>query len=318
MYGKTVRRRRALLLALVVLALILLTVYFGESPDGGLHSVQRGFLTVVSPIQHGANIALKPVRSVIDWFGEVGSAKGERDHYRQEAARLRAKVIADETMKREYEQMRGILHVERANALEKYKPVSANVIAQSTLAWYQTVNIDKGSADGIAVNDPVINGEGLVGKVTQVTSDAAQVSLITDSAVGVSARIASGGAPGLIQPKVGDPSDLLLQYVPMNANVQKGDLVVTSGTIVSADESLFPPGIEIGAVTSVNEESPYESVNVRPAVDLQALEVVRVLTQGPGSRLSRVSSAAARLGLKGSGSAQAGAPPGSSYAQAGK
>ncbi len=58
MYDKTVRRRRAVLALLVVLSLILLTAYFGESSEGGLHSVQRGFLTVVSPIQEGANKAL--------------------------------------------------------------------------------------------------------------------------------------------------------------------------------------------------------------------------------------------------------------------
>ena len=69
MHDKTVRRRRAVLVLLVVLSLILLTAYFGEAPSGRLHSVQRGFLTVVSPIQEGANKALKPVRNLFGWFG---------------------------------------------------------------------------------------------------------------------------------------------------------------------------------------------------------------------------------------------------------
>ena len=67
------------------------------------------------------------------------------------------------------------------------------------------------------VNDPVINGEGLVGKVAQVASDGAQVDLITDSAMGVSARDRHGTRDGLVQPKVGDPNDLLLQYLPASA-----------------------------------------------------------------------------------------------------
>ena len=70
MHDKTVRRRRAVLALLVVLSLILLSAYFGEASGGGLHSVQRGFLTVVSPIQNGANKALKPVRDMIGWFGD--------------------------------------------------------------------------------------------------------------------------------------------------------------------------------------------------------------------------------------------------------
>jgi len=91
------------------------------------------------------------------------------------------------------------------------------------------VTIDKGSAAGVRVNDPVINGEGLVGKVVQVASDGAQVDLITDSAIGVSARIGTSNATGIVQPKVGDPNDLLLQYLPANFQVNSGEYVVTSG-----------------------------------------------------------------------------------------
>ncbi|MGH2842047.1 MAG: hypothetical protein ACRDKL_00470, partial [Solirubrobacteraceae bacterium] len=69
MHDKTVRRRRAVLVLLVVLSLLLLTAYFGEAPSGRLHGVQRDFLTVVSPIQDGANKALKPVRDLFGWFG---------------------------------------------------------------------------------------------------------------------------------------------------------------------------------------------------------------------------------------------------------
>ena len=63
----------------------------------------------------------------------------------------------------------------------------------------------------------MINGEGLVGKVTQVASDGAQVSLITDSEIGISARLGNSSATGIVQPKVGEPNDLLLQYLPASA-----------------------------------------------------------------------------------------------------
>jgi cell shape-determining protein MreC len=134
-----------------------------------------------------------------------------------------------------------------------------------------------------------------VGKVTQVASDGAQVSLITDSTVGVSARIGSSNATGIVQPKVGDPNDLLLQYLPANTQANRGDYVVTSGTVASPDDSLYPPGLPIGQVTSVNEESAYRSVNVHPLADLHNLDVVQVLTAGAGTLPSRVASLAASL-----------------------
>ena len=93
MYDKTVRRRRALLVLLVVLSLILLTAYFGEAPGGRLHSVQRGFLTVISPIQDGANKALKPVRDAFSWVGDTVHAKSERNQLVKQVDKLRRQVI---------------------------------------------------------------------------------------------------------------------------------------------------------------------------------------------------------------------------------
>src|SRR5919108_501498 len=76
MHDKAVRRRRAVLALLVILSLSLLTAYFGESGNGGLHAVQRGAMEVLAPIQEGANRALKPFRDP----GNVGRAAGAPGH----------------------------------------------------------------------------------------------------------------------------------------------------------------------------------------------------------------------------------------------
>ncbi len=120
----------------------------------------------------------------------------------------------------------------------------------------------------MAVNDPVVNGEGLVGKVTLASSDGAVVSLITDSEVGVSAKDNATGVSGIVQPKVGDPNDLLLGYLPTDAIANPGDYIVTAGSVAGQSESLFPRGIPIGQVTSTDENSPYRTVNVHPLVNL--------------------------------------------------
>ncbi len=79
MHDRAVRRRRAVLVALVAASLILLTAYFGESQDGRLHSVQRGALAALSPIQEGASRVLKPFRDLFGWFGDTIDAKDQRD-----------------------------------------------------------------------------------------------------------------------------------------------------------------------------------------------------------------------------------------------
>lgn len=306
MYDKTVRRRRALLALLVALSLILLTAYFGESSGGRLHSLQRGFLTVVSPIQDGANKALKPVRDLFGWFGDTFHAKSQNAELRKQVDKLRREVIAARVDQQSYRQLAGMFHLDNQLSLADYHPVTATVVGKTPNIWYSTVTIDKGTSAGVRVEDPVVNDEGLVGKVTLAAPDGAQVSLITDSTMGVSARLSSSTATGIVQPKVGDPNDLLLQYLPAATSANKGEYVFTSGTVASPDDSLYPPGIPIGQVTSTNEESAYKSVNVHPLANLRNLDIVQVLTVTPGSRPAQLQNVVSQLPAGGHAGSQAG------------
>jgi rod shape-determining protein MreC len=248
----------------------------------------------------------------VGWFGEMLKAKDERNELRHELAQLRKAVVAERSGHKTAIEQHGIQAIDKHAHIAGYKPVSAEVVLESASIWYETVDINKGSSEGIEVNDPVINGEGLVGKVTAVAPETAQVSLITDSKVYVSARISGRRAAGMIQPKVGNPSDLLLQYLPSNTKASEGEPVETSGTVENGYESLLPPGIPIGTVTSVESESPY-SVNVHPAVELHGLDHVQVLSAGPGSRPANLASGLASLPSGHEGSE--GAPPGGGYTQ---
>ncbi|MCL2769588.1 MAG: rod shape-determining protein MreC [Solirubrobacterales bacterium] len=301
MYRKTVRRRRAVLALLVALSLILLTAYFGESPGGRLHAVQRDFLTIISPIQSGANAALKPVRDAFGWIGDTLNARSQRDAARAQLRALRREVVASQAERQGYHELLRLFHLDNQAHLSQYTPVSATVVGKSPNFWYSTVTIDKGTGAGVRVNDPVVNGEGLVGKVTLAASDGAQVSLITDSAVEVTAKVNMTGTWGILEPKVGEPGDLAMQYLPASASVAPGQYIVTNGTISREGESLFPPGIPIGQVTSVNEESPFKLVNVRPLAELRNLDVVQVLTYAHRSRPERLATLAASLPPGGQG-----------------
>jgi rod shape-determining protein MreC len=295
-YDKTVRRRRAVLALLVVLSLILLTAYFGEAPSGELHSVQRGFLTVVSPIQDGANKALKPVRDLFGWFGSTLKAKSQNAELRKQLATVRKQLTTKQSNEVSYQQLLKLYHLDNALSISDYRPVTATVIFQSPNIWYSTITIDHGSSSGVRVNDPVIADEQLIGKVTWVASDGAVVSLITDSEVEVTAKLSATGAVGLVQPEVGEPGRLLMQiYQPSTTSPVPGDYVVTAGTISSRGDSLYPKGIPIGQVTSVNEQSGFKSVEVSPLADLHSLEDVQVLTYTSGSRAASVSNLAASL-----------------------
>jgi rod shape-determining protein MreC len=280
MYDRQVRRRRAVLLALVVCCLVLLTAYFGESSGGPLKSVQTGAMEVVAPVQEGANRALKPFRDLFGWFGDTLDAKGERDKLESERDSLRQEVARLKVMENENNELRDLVDYGRGNGIDAYDPVTARVYSRSNSSWYSTIEINKGSSDGVRENQPVINGKGLVGKVKTVSDGNALVMLLSDSEFGVSALAAEADQPGSILPVAGSPGDLLLDLVPDAKQVRKGDRIVTAGTVSDRLPSPFPQGILIGTVKRVEGEGELDrTIHVSPAADLRSLDFVQVLTK---------------------------------------
>jgi rod shape-determining protein MreC len=145
------------------------------------------------------------------------------------------------------------------------------------------VKIDKGSGDGIRVDQPVIAAGGLVGKITDVTGGTAEVRLLTDASSAVTAQVMPAGASGVVRPQVGDPGDLLLDLIEGDRRVTKNTTVVTSGFTSSKIESLFPRGIPIGRVSKVDldELEQYQRVHITPFADLRRFDIVQVLTRRP-------------------------------------
>ena len=280
MYDRQVRRRRAVLFALVVCCLVLVTAYFGESSNGPLRSIQTGAMEVVAPVQEGANRALKPFRDLFGWFGDTFHAKGERDKLEAERDALRHQVARLEEAERENAQLRDMVEYARGAGIDAYEPVTARVYSRSNLTWYSTIQINKGSSDGIERDQPVINGKGLVGKVTSVSDGNAVVMLLSDSEFGVSARAPRSGQSGSVLPVAGSPGDLLFDLVPQAKKVRTGDTIVTAGTVSDRLPSPFPSGLLIGKVKRIEGEGELDrKIHVDPFADLRDLDLVQVLTE---------------------------------------
>ena len=285
MHDKVVRRRRAVLAVLVLLSLFLLTAYFGESSSGTLHAVQRGTMEVLAPIQEGANRALKPFRDLFGWFGDTLDAKEQRDRAEAERDALQKK-LAEVTLERDrLGQLKGLDQINTAGGLDDYEPVTARVIARSPSSWYQTFQINKGSSDGVRVNQPVVNSAGLVGKIKEVSDGNAVVMLLTDPEFGVSAQTLESGEPGSVGPAEGAPGDLRFDLVPNAKEVRRGERIITAGTSTSAKisdlNSLYPAGIPIGIVDRIEtgEGELDRVIHVEPVAELRKLDIVEVLTE---------------------------------------
>jgi rod shape-determining protein MreC len=285
MYRKQVRRRRAVLLLLVAASLTLLSLYYREENGGPLHGVQDVVSTVFAPIESVADRALKPARDLVNWFHETFDARGENDRLRDQVAELRDQLARAQTTRQEAKEVAALDETLSGGIVpDGTDPVTARVIGRSPTVWYSSVTVDKGSSDGVHVDDPVVAALGLAGKVTQTTPNTAQVTLITDADSAVTARIVPSGATGVVEPDVGDPRDLQLDYLERGTEIAEGQMVVTAGFSTGDLGSIFPPGIPIGEITKATpeEQQAYQRVHLEPFADLRDMSFVKVLTTPSG------------------------------------
>jgi rod shape-determining protein MreC len=278
-YRKQVRRRRAVLALLIVGSFALLTVTYGQGSNG----IQRGVSAVFSPIQSVADRALKPARDLINWFDETFDAKGRNSRLHSELEQARKQSVGAKAALAENDQLRKLVGLDKGGAIPGgYTTVTGRVIGRSPTVWFADVTIDVGSGDGVEVDDPVVNGDGLVGTISAVTGGSARVTLIADHSSAVSAKIVPSGIQGVMKPSVGDPGDLILDFLDSEKRVGKGQSVVTSGWRGQGIGSGYPPNLPIGEVVeaSLLEQEAQQQVHVRPFADLRNLDLVQVLTGG--------------------------------------
>jgi rod shape-determining protein MreC len=276
---KTVAQRQAVLAVLLLVSVGMLTLYFREPVSGLLHSTQRGGLRVISPLESGTSRVLDPFKGAYQWVTGVFSAQSENATLRREVDDLRSQLVSEKETEAENQRLRQMLgFINQPSFPKNYKQVTARVIGRSGSVWNATVTINRGSSDGIIMGQTVVSGQGLVGQVSAVTTNAAQVLLITDNTSHVESIVQNGGAQGTVIGSIN--GQLEMDFVDKNQKVSKHDVVVTSGT-----GKLFVKGVPIGVVDQVgDQESEYfKSISVTPFTDFSRLEEVMVLIAPPGT-----------------------------------
>jgi len=269
---------------LVIGSFVLLTVTYGRGSDG----VQRGVSTIFSPVQSVADRALKPARDLVNWFDETFDARGENSRLKTQLDAAREQGVGAQAALAENAQLLKLVGLDRGGAIPSgYDTVTARVTGRNPSVWYADVTIDAGSSDGIAVEDPVVgaaSGEGaaLVGTISAVTRGSASVELIADHGSRVGAKVVPGGAQGVLKPEVGDPGDLILDFLNSTKLIGRGSSVVTSGWRGPGIDSRYPPNLRIGEVVKapIREQEASQLVHVKPYADLRSVDIVQVLTGG--------------------------------------
>jgi rod shape-determining protein MreC len=284
------RRARTVLALLLVAAIVLITIDFRQPTGGPVDRLQRLAIAVFGPLQQGASAAVRPIANLVGGAAELGGLRRENRRLEAEVARLRAQERTYQDVLGENRRLRGTLGMARRCGC---RTVGASVVASSGSNFQLSVTIDAGSRQGVARDMAVVDADGLVGRVTQVTADYATVLLVTDPTSGVAASLARGKAPGIVK---GSGAQLLsFQPVRAGTRVGRGDPVVTQGY----QGSVFPAGLPIGVVERVDPAgaaSLVPRVSVRPYAALGTLDVVAVVVERPVPPPRSPSRGKARLG----------------------
>jgi rod shape-determining protein MreC len=275
----TALRRRIVAGVLVFVSVVLITIYFREPASGGLHGVQSAGAAVLRPFEVGAERVAAPFRDAYSWFAGLFHAKSQNADLRAQVRKLSSDVIQQQNAHQENVELKRLLHyVSSPDFPNGYRYVATGIISRPPNEFQQQVGIDAGSTSGIRQDDPVVNADGLVGLVTKVAHDNAEVTLLTDPSLKVSAMDLTTKATGIVGHGQGRGT-LILDRVSKSQMVNPNDWIVTQHWRYGPLTSLYPQGIPIGVVggASQNDVDLYWNVQLRPRVDFGSLRSVLVL-----------------------------------------
>ncbi len=288
------RGTRLLVVALVSLSLVIITLDYREGSSGPLAEAGRWTQTTMAPLQQAVSTVTRPIGDFFSGLAHLPSLQRENNDLKAQLADAQAAAAGEANVEEQLKTLTDLLDLQ-----EQLFPagVPAIVIGNGVSNFEWSITIDKGTDDGVQIDQPVVAGSAttprLVGRVVQVTPISATVELLLDQDFAVAGRLSDASrATGLVQGQ-GD-QDPRMDGIPQEAGAQiqlNGDQPVQVFTMsyeINGQHGRYPPGILIGEVSSVIQSTNAleTAVTVRPAVDFASLEYVLVLqsdqSQGPG------------------------------------
>jgi rod shape-determining protein MreC len=267
------RRHGRILVVALVLAHI---VAIGRQVEagGGRSLMGRGLFLLLSPIQRAGAVSVSGVLNAWRSYFALRDAREESRRLSEQVRTLEVLLAEKRAVAAEAERLRGLLELRQILPL---KTIVAEVTTRDATPWFRSLTIDKGSADGVHLDAPVISPSGVVGRVIAVGLSAAKVQTILDRDLAVGAMVDRSRVAGVVLNRSGlggeGKPDLFMNYVPAAADVVVGDVLVTSGF-----DRIFPKGLVIGRVVAVGGGSAlFREIAVAPSVRFEIVEELLVV-----------------------------------------
>nr|WP_206324577.1 MULTISPECIES: rod shape-determining protein MreC [unclassified Streptomyces] len=272
------RESRLLLVLLVAIAFALITVDIRGGQESPVDGARQAAAAVFGPVENGVAAAVDPIGNAIGAVRDSGERNTRIAALEKENAELKAELGSDDRNRNRLRELDSLLKTAGAG---QYGIKGAQVIAIGSAQGFSwTVTIDVGARDGIQRDMTVLNGAGLVGRVTTVGPTTSTVLLANDPDFTVGTRMEKSDELGFATGRGDRP--LLVQLLNGKAKVKPGDRLVTFG---SAGARPFVPGVPVGEIVRVDPMGGglTRNVYVRPYVGFSKLDIVGVVVQAPRS-----------------------------------
>ncbi|MFI8187512.1 rod shape-determining protein MreC [Streptomyces sp. NPDC085946] len=270
------RESRLLLVLLIAIAFALITVDIRGGEDSPVDGARRAAATVFGPIENGVSTAVDPIGNAVSAIRDSGERHDRLARLERENAALKARLGSDDRSRSRLKQLDAML---KTAGQGQYGIKGAQVIAIGAAQGFSwTITIDVGVNDGIKRDMTVLNGDGLVGRVTTVGPDTATVLLASDPDFTVGTRMEGSDELGFASGQGDRP--LRVELLNGKAEVKKGDRLVTFGS--QADKP-FVPGVPVGIVSRVDPSGGdlTRTLYVTPFVSFTKLDIVGVVVRAP-------------------------------------
>ncbi|MGW7076284.1 rod shape-determining protein MreC [Streptomyces sp. NPDC054871] len=270
------RESRLLLVLLIAIAFALITVDIRGGEDSPVDGARQAAATVFGPVENGVSSAVDPIGNAIGAVRDSGDRHDRIAELTRQNAALKAKLGSDDRNRSRVRQLDSML---KSAGAGQYGIKGAEVIgigAAQGFSW--TVTIDAGANDGLKRDMTVLNGDGLVGRVTTVGPSTATVLLANDPDFTVGTRMEKTDELGFATGQGDRP--LSVQMLNGKAEVKKGDRLVTFGS--QADKP-FVPGVPVGEVVRVDPSGGdlTRNIFIKPYVGFTKLDIVGVVVEAP-------------------------------------
>lgn len=266
-------KSRALIVLILSLVLVV-TIGLSINPLSNVNWIGNIISVPFTSVEKLFSYAGQEIEKGVGLFYDVEALRAENNELKERIDKLNNERTEYVRLKGENEDLRNILKLK--DQLDGIEMLGANVIAKNSGNLFNIFLIDKGAANGIAYNMPVITSKGLVGKVTSSQPFSSKITSIIEDGSAVSAIVTKSRDPVVVKGdmRLGKEGLCKLVYIPNDLDLAQGDTIETSGR-----GGIYPKGIIIGTVKEIRtgESDLDRYAIIQPAVDLKRLSQVVVL-----------------------------------------